>query len=84
MSFNIFKVFQVFGIVSAWSAKALEDGKISLSEAVELAVSLAGLLGIPTDINLATAGAPPLPEAENTGTELNTEENARAPQTTRG
>ncbi|MFX0121494.1 MAG: hypothetical protein ACFFBQ_17520 [Promethearchaeota archaeon] len=50
--FSIWQVFQVFGIVSAWSAKALQDGKITLSEAVELAAGLASLLGIPTDIML--------------------------------
>lgn len=79
MSFNVFKIFQIFGVVSTWSMKAFEDGKVTLLEAVELATALCGLLGIPVDINLPTGDAPPLPEAENTGTEVNTEENARAP-----
>lgn len=47
---SLFKIFTIFGTVSAWAAKALEDGRISLTEAVELAVAIAGLLGIPTDI----------------------------------
>lgn len=49
---SVWKIFQVFGVVSAWSAKALEDGRITLGEAVELAAGLAALLGIPTDIML--------------------------------
>ena len=55
---NFWMIFQVFGIVSAWAAKALEDGKITITEAAELAAQLGKLLGIPTDVNIPTPAAP--------------------------
>lgn len=55
---NFWMIFQVFGIVSAWSAKALQDGKITLLEAAELAAALGTLLGIPTNVEIPTPGAP--------------------------
>jgi hypothetical protein len=79
MSFNIFKIFQIFGIVSAWSVKAFEDGKVTLIEAVELATQLCALLGIPADINLPTGDAPKIPEDEDTGDAIPTGTLARAP-----
>jgi len=50
MPISIFKIFMVFGIVSTWAAKALEDGKISLVEAAGLASQLGTALGIPTEL----------------------------------
>jgi len=50
MNLSIFKIFQIFGAVSTWSAQALADGKISVTEAVSLAVIIAGILGIQTEI----------------------------------
>jgi len=52
MDFSIFKVFRIFGAVSTWSAQALADGKISIAEAVSLAVIIAGILGIQTEIEV--------------------------------
>jgi len=52
MNFSIFKIFQIFGAVSTWSAQALADGKISLTEAVGLAVIIAGVLGVQTEIEI--------------------------------
>lgn len=52
MPIPIFKVFIVFGIVSAWTAKALEDGKITLDEAADLGEQLGGALGIPTSVDI--------------------------------
>lgn len=52
MSISIFKILQIFGVVSSWSTKALADGKVSLLEAVELAVGLADLLDVCTDIDI--------------------------------
>jgi len=52
MNFSIFKIFQIFGAVSTWSAQALADGKISITEAVSLAVIIAGILGIQTEIEV--------------------------------
>ena len=55
---NFWMIFQVFGIVSNWSVKALADGKITIIEAGELGEQLGKLLGIPTDINIPTGSAP--------------------------
>jgi len=59
MNFSIFKIFKIFGLVSAWADQALQDGKITLVEAVDLATMIAGVLGINTEIdvpgNLANA-----------------------------
>lgn len=51
-SFSVFKIFQIFGIVSAWATKAFADGVVTLAEAVELAVSLCAILGITTELEL--------------------------------
>jgi len=61
MGKSIFLIFSIFGIVSAWAEKALEDGKITIVEAIDLAVELAGLLGIRTEIDMDGL----LPRAEN-------------------
>ena len=50
--FSVFKIFQIFGIVSTWATKAFADGVVTLSEAVELAVALCAILGIPTKLDL--------------------------------
>ena len=52
MDIPVFKIFAIFGIVSAWAAKALDDNKVTLKEAVELAEPLAEVLGIQTHIDL--------------------------------
>ncbi|MBA7607366.1 hypothetical protein ES703_14525 [subsurface metagenome] len=57
--FSIFKIFQIFGIVSTWATKAFADGVVTLSEAVELAVALCAILGIPTKLDLPTPEKPP-------------------------
>ena len=71
------KIFMIFGTVSAWATKALEDGKITLVEAAELVQELGPLLGVPVHIeanDFATFNpkppeqqqddSPPLEEAE--------------------
>jgi hypothetical protein len=67
MGFSIFKAFSIFGIVSAWAAKALEDGKITVTEAAELAVKLAAVLGIPTSIVIPNETSPYEARTETTG-----------------
>ena len=62
MKKSIFLIFQIFGIVSNWAEKALEDGKITIVEAIDLAVKIAGLLGIRTEIEMD--GLLPRPESE--------------------
>ncbi|GAI23006.1 unnamed protein product [marine sediment metagenome] len=47
-----FMVLRVMGIITDWSSKALVDGKVTLNEAVDLAVRVAEALSIPTDIQL--------------------------------
>jgi len=69
---NFWMIFQVFGIVSAWAAKALEDGKITITEAAELGVQLGGLLGIPTDVSIPTPQAAEIPPAHAIGEEAPT------------
>ena len=66
---NFWMIFQVFGIVSAWSAKALEDGKITITEAAELGAQLGKLLGIPTDVNIPTGNPVELPPPKSAGEE---------------
>ena len=58
MPISIFKIFVVFGIVSSWAAKALEDGKISIKEAADLATQLGAALGIPTELTVPEPAAP--------------------------
>ena len=79
---NFWMIFQVFGIVSAWAAKALEDGKITIIEAAELGAQLGKLLGIPTDMNIPTAEAVEIPPATDTGEEIPPDANARSPPLT--
>jgi len=60
MAFNImwiFKAIQIAGVVAAWSQKALADGKITLSEATQLAGEIATVLGVAVEIEIP--GAPP-------------------------
>ena len=76
---NFWMIFQVFGIVSNWSVKALADGKITIIEAGELAEQIGGLLGIPTDITVPTATAPEIVAATDTGEEEPDDANPRAP-----
>lgn len=47
-----FKIFMLFGIVSAWAEKALKDGNITLTEAAGLAEDLGPVLGIPVQIEV--------------------------------
>lgn len=63
---SFFKIFMIFGIVSAWAKQALEDGKITLVEAADLGTELGELLGIPVDIKAESFQAfkPREPESE--------------------
>ena len=49
---GFFKAFQVMSIISTWSVEALEDGKVTLKEATELATSICEILGIPLEIDV--------------------------------
>jgi len=47
-----FRIIRIMGIVTAWASKALEDGKITLLEAADLAAQIGEALGIPVEIEL--------------------------------
>lgn len=55
MSFNIFKAFQIFGILSEWATRALADGKVTLTEAISLVTQLCAVLGIVPELDLPGA-----------------------------
>lgn len=65
VNFSIFKIFEIFGIVSAWATKAFADGRVTMTEALELVVSLCAILGLPTDFEIPNSGQPPeiIPDA---------------------
>ena len=52
MSFGIFKIFQIFGIVSTWATQALADGKVTLIEAVDLVTQLCAILGVTPELEI--------------------------------
>ena len=59
MKIPIFMIFQFFGIISAWAARALEDGRITAAEGLELVVSLAAVLGVRAEFNVSDYISPP-------------------------
>lgn len=48
MDISFWKIFAIFGVVSRWAEKALADGKVTLTEALELVLGLAEILGVST------------------------------------
>ena len=52
------KALRVFGIVSEWSIKALEDKVVTAEEASNLGISIAKALDLPTEIVI------PLPDMD--------------------
>lgn len=50
--FYFLKALRVFAIVSLWSEKALEDGKVTAQEAADLGIQIAGALDLPTEIDV--------------------------------
>ncbi|MBA7494466.1 hypothetical protein ES702_05042 [subsurface metagenome] len=62
MKIPIFMIFQFFGVISKWAVKALEDGKVTAAEGLELVDSLAGLLGVRPEFNVSDYLTPPSPE----------------------
>jgi len=53
MKVPIFMIFQFFGIISAWSVKALEDGKVTIQEGLELVLSLTAILGVKPEFDIS-------------------------------
>jgi len=52
---SIFKIFQIFGIVSTWATQALADGKVTLAEAVDLVTQLCAILGVTPELEIPGA-----------------------------
>lgn len=52
------KLFTIISIVGTWSTKALADGKVTALEAMELGAAIAGILGIPTEIDMTKTPKP--------------------------
>ena len=53
------KALQIMGIVSGWSVKALEDGKITMAEGYKLLFELCEALGVDTEIEVPPEYAQP-------------------------
>jgi hypothetical protein len=45
-------IFQFVMVIATWANKALEDGKITATEGLELVGKLAGLLGVPLELEV--------------------------------
>jgi len=41
------------GVICAWSIKALQDGKVTLNEALELVSQLCDIVGVPTEMEIS-------------------------------
>lgn len=46
------QAIQIMAIVTEWTSKAIEDGKVTLDEAVALTERICQVLEIPTEINV--------------------------------
>lgn len=66
---SFMQIFIIFGIVSSWVEKALDDNVITLNEAADLATNLAPVLGITPNLDVSTL-TQPTPEASETEEEL--------------
>ena len=64
MKIPIFMIFQFFGIISAWASRALEDGKVTAAEGLELIVSLAAVLGVRAEFNISDYITSPSDQAD--------------------
>jgi len=53
MKISFWKIMTIFSIVSNWSIQALADGKVTLSEALDLVHQLAAALGVPTEYDIS-------------------------------
>jgi len=60
---NFFKILAIISLISSWMSKALEDGRITLAEALDLISKLAGPLGLPLAFDVAEIIGGPEKEA---------------------
>jgi len=49
----IFMIFKFVMVVATWANKALEDGKITASEGLELIAELAAIIGVPLELDVS-------------------------------
>lgn len=49
---NFLKALQIMGLISSWSVTALEDGKVTAKEALELIEGACSILGVPLELDL--------------------------------
>ena len=50
MKIPIFLIFKFVTIIGMWATKALEDGKITAAEGLELIAQLADIIGVPLEL----------------------------------
>jgi len=60
---NFFKMLALIGLISSWMKKALEDGKITLEEALNLIGLISKELGLKLDFDAAAVLGKPAEEA---------------------
>ena len=53
MKIPIFMIFKFVMVVATWATKALEDGKITASEGLELIAELAAIIGVPLELDVS-------------------------------
>jgi len=53
MKIPIFMIFQFFGIISSWAVKALEDGKVTVQEGLELVIALCSIIGVQPEFDIS-------------------------------
>jgi len=46
-------IFKFVMVVATWANKALEDGKITASEGLELIAELAAIIGVPLELDVS-------------------------------
>ena len=52
MKIPIFMIFKFVMVVATWATKALEDGKITATEGLELIGELAMIIGVPLELDV--------------------------------
>jgi len=54
MKFGVLKIFAIFGLVSEWFGRAIEDGKIDQDEILELVTKILALAEVKAEIDLSS------------------------------
>lgn len=67
MKIPIFMIFQFMGAVSAWASTALQDGKVTAEEGLQLIITLAGILGVEPAFSMGDLFQPDATPVEKLG-----------------